>query len=323
MADLFDLHYGAPGSAKTRSLMEVLRKLLADNPSKLVRVYTGDGSKIMYELAVKAGLFKPEQLKIMDFIIRQSPFTTCQQITEGWWPENENDPASKMKKLTAKEVEQTCAWIFEGASVMGNYMLGDAKGGLAQRAADGEVIGQESNIRITDDADYKFGGNAPAHYGLAQRHLLQNILRSKALPGYVGWTAHERVDDGERGGGLKPGQGDKVRISDKQIGAELVGKALTGSISREFMNTLHYMIATKKTANGTDPVSGKTQYVDKTEYRVYTRPHYDPDGIVSLQYQALNRAIHPDKVKDFYVSDTPGAGLLAFYEDFNLSNSAI
>ncbi len=323
MADLFELYFGAPGSAKTRSIIEVLKLHLEKNPDKLVRVYTGDGSKVMYELAVKAKIIPADRLKIMDFVVRQSPFTTCQQITEGWWPENENDPTSKMKKLTPQEVQNTCAWVYEGTSVMGNYMLGDAKGGLAQRAADGEVIGQESNIRITDDADYKFGGNAPAHYGLAQRHLLQNILRSKALPGLVIWTAHERVDDGERGGGLKPGTNDKVRISDKQIGAELCGKALTGSISREFVNTLHFMTASKKTASGTDSVSGKTSYVDKAEFRVYTRPHYDPDGIVSLQYQALNRAIHPDKVKDFYVSDTPGAGLLAFYEDFNLSNSAI
>lgn len=323
MADMMELYYGEPGSAKTRSIIELIKSELALQPGKKVRVYIGDGSKVLYELAMSTGLIPKDSLIIADFLIRPFPFTTCQQICEGFWPEDVNNPMSKMRKLTPQEVAETIMWVFEGASVMGNYMLGDAQGGLAQRAADGEVLGQEANIKFTDSPDYKFGGNAGAHYNIAQRHLLQNIIRTKAFPGrFVIWSAHERIDDGERGGAfVKGGPDTKIRISDKSIGAELVGKALTASISREYGNTLHFTQATKKVADGTDPISGKTLYKDKAEYRVYTRDHYDPDGIVTLKYRAVNRAINPNHVQDYYVSDKPGAGLLQFYADLAKDNS--
>jgi hypothetical protein len=207
-------------------------------------------------------------------------------------------------------------------AVMGDYMMGDQKGGLSQRSADGEVIGQDANIRISDpkvgDRVMNFGGNVGAHYNLGQRHLHANIIRTKAMPGTVIWTTHERVDDGERGGAfVKGAANDKVKVTEKCIGPELIGKALTSNISRDFGNTLHFIQASKKEIAGQDPVTGKTVYKEKTDYRVYTREHYDPDGIVQLKYIAINRSLHPAKIQDFYSSsaDKPGEGLLEFYRD--------
>lgn len=319
MATRFDLFYGAPGSAKTRSLIELIKKMNMDT-GKIARVYTGDGSKVMYELAMSTGLVPPGAIEVMDFVSRPFPFTTLQQICEGWWPKDPSDSKSQMAKLTPDQVMKTGMWIFEGASVAGNYMLGDQPGGLAQRAADGETIGQDANIQFADSPEYKFGGNAPAHYGMGQRHLLQDMLRTKAFPGEVYWSAHERVDDGERNSGLGK-DAPKTRVNEKNIGPEILGKALTNSIGREFGNTLHFTTATKKVQDGTDPITGKTQYKDKTEYRVYTRDHYDPDGIVQLKYIAIHRAMNSEMVKDFYISDKPGAGLLQFYADVAKANS--
>lgn len=318
MASRFDLLYGAPGSGKTRAILALIDHMHTTTPGKIARVFVGDGSGEMYR---GSGLVEEGVVKLVEFSTRPRPFTTCQQLTEGFIPSDEHDPHSPMRKLTAEELAQTGLWVYEGASVMGEYMMGDVQGGLAQRSADGEIIGQDTNVRISDSPEYSFGGNSPAHYGLGQKHLRANMLRSRALPGWVLWTAHERIDDGERGGGLKPGQGDKIRVDEKTIGPELIGKAMTASISREFGNTLHFVLASKKESKGTDPVSGKTQYADKAEYRVYTRDHYDPDGIVGLKYRAVCRVSgDPAKVKDYYTASKPGQSLLAFYQDLTAAN---
>jgi hypothetical protein len=329
MAKRFELFYSEPGAGKSRSLIEIIKQVQALGLD--ARVYIGDGSMVMYSLAAETGHIDGSKLHLMDFTIRDYPFTTLQQITEGYWPVDPLDPKSKMVRLTPQQVAQTGIWIYEGASVGGNYMMGDALGGLAQRAADGEQLGQDANVKFVDDPSlkgpdgqplYKYGGNSPAHFGIAQRHLLQDILRSKALPGeWVIWTAHERIDDGERGGSFSKGQtGDKTRVGEKCIGPELIGKALTSNISRDFGNTLHFATATKKVADGQDPATGKTQYKDKTEYRVYTRDHYDPDGIVSLKYRALCRSINPELIKDYYTADKAGQAVLEFYRDLEKSN---
>lgn len=317
MARVFDLLYGEPGSGKSRSLMALIKQM-HEATGKIARVYTGDGSYGFYQAA---GLEDAGMIKLMDFSIRDYPFTVMQQICEGLWPVDPLDPKAKMVKLTPDELAKTGMWVFEGASVAGNFMLGDKEGGLARRAAKGETIGQDAPVMFSDSPEYKFGGNAGAHYNVGQRHILADILRSKSLPGEVYWTAHERVDDGERGGAFAKGQtADKVKIGEKIIGPELVGKALTSSIAREFRNTLHFVVASKKEQGPADPVSGKTGYTEKTDYRVYTRDHFDPDGIVGLKYRAVVRSLDPTQVELYYSADKPGQALLNLYAALEKSN---
>jgi hypothetical protein len=317
MAVRFDLLYGEPGSGKTLALIQLI-KALYEETGKKARVFVGDGSKIMYS---SSGLIEAGVVDLIDFGIRDNPFTVCQQITEGMVPTDYEDPASPMRRLTIEEIKSTGITIYEGAAVMGQFMLGNSKGGLAQRAAAGEVLGQDVNVRFTDTDGYTFGGNAGSHYNIGQRQLHANIMRSKQFPGMVVWTTHERIDDGETGGAFAKGStAEKTRINEKCIGPELVGKALTRSISRDFGNTLHFQQASKKVAGPTDPVSGKTTFVEKMDYRIYTRDHYDPDGIVTLKYKAVCRAIDPTKVKDFYSSTEPGKALLEFYKELALAN---
>lgn len=316
MANMFELLYGSPGSGKSLALIKLIEHIHKQSGKK-ARVFIGDGSGLMYQ---NSGLIEEGIVEMMDFSIKDDPFTICTQITEGWWPEDVDDPGSKMRRLTTDELASTGIWIYEGAAVMGDYMMGMTKGGLAERASRGEVIGQEANIRFTDkDSGLSFAGNSPAHYGAGQRQLHTNIKRSKRLPGWVVWTTHERISDGEKSKGFSP-SAEKVRIDEKTIGPELIGQSLTANIARDFGDTLHFTVASKKTQTGTDPVTGKTLYTDKAEYRIYTRDHYDPDGIVSLKYRAVSRAIDPSKVKDFYASDKPGEALLAFYQDLSAAN---
>jgi DNA polymerase III delta prime subunit len=333
MADIFDLIYGPPGSGKTLMLI-ALAKNIYQKTGKQTRVYTGDGSYSMYKNSglVDGGIIA----SLMDFTARDYPFSVLQQITEGMIPVDLDDPKSKFRTLTKEEVNNTGLWIFEGLSVAGNYMMGDAKGGLAQRAADGEVIGQDIAARFTDGNDkdkildkdgnpYKYGGNSGGHYAFGQRHLLANIVRSKSLPRQVVWTAHERYDDGERGGSFSKGQtADKYKLEDKIIGPECIGKQMTANISREFGNTLHTTVASKKSQEGDDKTTGKGKYVEKAEYRLYTRDHYDPDGIVTMKYRAVNRVANEEKVnmiKDYYTGEKPGQALLAFYKDLAEANT--
>lgn len=316
MAKAFDLIYGEPGAGKTRSLIELILHVY-NTTGKKTKVYTGDGSYGFYEAT---GLVEKGIIDLMDFSVRDNPFETLQQIAEGMWPEDVDNPASKMKKLTPEQLAQVGLWIFEGAAVAGNYLLGTRKGGLAQRASAGEIIGQDAPIQFRD-GDLKVGGNAGAHYNVGQRQMLAAILRTKALPGMVIWTTHERMDDGERGGSFAKGQGgEKVRLTEKFIGPEIVGKAMTASISREFRNTLHFTVASKKVQNGQDATTGKTNYDEVADYRVYTQDHYDPDGIVGLKYKAVIRSLDPSKVDAFYSADKPGQALLNFYRDLAESN---
>jgi DNA polymerase III delta prime subunit len=308
---MFELYYGPPGSGKTRAIIELIRQIYKETGKK-ARVFVGDGSGAMYNQIMHEGCIAG----LADFSIRDQPFTTCQQITEGMWPSDVNDPLSKMRKLTPAEIAETSVWVYEGMSVMGNYMMGDKPGGLAQRAADGESLGGDYVVSFADSDTYKFGGNSVVHYNLGQRHLLQNVLRSKVLNGMVIWTAHERMDDGQRSEGMQKGnQGTKFTVSEKIIGPELIGKALTQNISRDFGNTLHFDSVSKKVADGTDELTGKTKYTSKTEYRIYTRDHFDPEGLVAQKYRAVNRFMgDPAKMPEYIVANEPGAALLRFYD---------
>jgi hypothetical protein len=308
-----ELFYGDPGSGKTRAIIELIRKMYKDTGKK-ARIYIGDGSAVMYEQIIDEGCIAG----IMDFTIRDYPFTTCQQITEGLWPIDPKDPKSKMRLLTPQEINETGMWVFEGISTAGQYMMGDKPGGLAQRAADGESMGGDYVIMFSDSKEHNFGGNSIVHYNLGQRHLMQDILRSKNFPGTVIWTAHERYDDGTKSEGMAKGQaGNKFALQEKKVGPEFIGKALTQIASRDFGNTLHFVTVTKKVQTGqTDTVSGRSHYVNKSEYRVYTRDHFDPEGIAALKYIAVNRDVSddPDHMPEYVVADKPGQAVLKFYE---------
>lgn len=296
MAQRFECFYSESGAGKTTGLIYLIAKVFNET-GKIARVYVGDGSKMSY---IEAGLVDAGVVQVMDFATRDYPLTVTQQICEGWWPVDPEDPQSKLRKLTPEEMAQTGVWVFEGLSVMGAYIMGGIKGGLAYRGGQGEKIGQDSPIQIVDPSGLKFGGNPMSHYNVGQRHMLQNIQRTKALPGhFVIWTAHERL-------------GEDVESGEKLIGPEIIGKAMTSWISREFNNTLHFTLATKVDKT-TDRTTGKNVGKANREYRIYTVDHFDPDGLTMVKYKAVNRCVIPDVIPEYLVGAKPGDNILEFY----------
>lgn len=268
----FDLAYGPSGSGKSTWICDIAEYIWLTK-KKRTRVYIGDGGAQTYEAR---GLVEDGIVEMFQYNDRDYPFTIVQQITEGYWPADLKDPDSPLVAPGKKEFEEIGLWVFEGLTVMGEYIMGSTKGALAERAARGEKIGQDSPINVIDPSGLKFGGNAMAHFGFGQRRITDAIQRSKALPGFVMWTAHEQASE------------DRDNGNEKIIGPASVGKAMTAKTALWFANTLHFTTATKKVKKK-DATTGKEVDVYETERRVYTREHADPDGVVFTRYLANSR----------------------------------
>jgi len=301
MAKRFEMFYGPSGEGKSTAAIAVAKRIKQET-GKHTRVYIGDGSRATYEDS--GFVYDAEDnpagfIHLFEFGTLPNPFRVSDQICELYWP----NAKGQLVPPTPESLVNIGLVIYEGASVMGTYLMGDQKGGLRYRAGQGEKIGQDSPIFINDDGT-KVGGNPPSHYNVAQGAMVTRIEKSKAFPGWVIWTAHERLDDGKSGA---------EQQREKLIGPEVVGKALTASISRVFHNTLHFttVMSKKKVA---DPTTQKQVDVVHTEYRVYTRDHFDADGTNYTKYKAVSRCPKPELLPDYIVGEQPGDNIIRFYQ---------
>jgi hypothetical protein len=267
-----ELVYGRSGSGKTSWLLKLARFLFLKT-GKRTRWYLGDGGG---ETVTVTGWADPGGfIELWPYIIRNNPMETTQLICEGYWPDGDLlDAKVKLKAPTPEDLDRIGLWVFEGLTVMSDYMMGDKEGGLAYRMAKGETLNQDQSFRFKD-GDILFGGNARTHYGFVQRKMLDLIGRTTRLPGVKYWTAHEvKVDDTENREAI--------------FGPDVVGQKLTTRIGGSFGNTIHLHVAhvTKET---TDAVTkAKTKQIAE-EFRAYTRTHYDPDGQTQAKYYANTR----------------------------------
>jgi len=304
------LFWGPTGSGKTTAIIEMLLDYFHQNPDGIARVYVGDGSKASY---LDTGLVEAGKIQLFDYSTRDWPLSTMQDICEGKFPQDPNDPNSPLVFPTPEELAKIGFWVFEGLSTASQYIMGDKKGGLSEQSARGVKIGQDSPIRITDaetdskgmyvpksGTGYVFGGNPMAHYNFAQRRVLGWIERTKALPGWVIWTAHERMGE------------DTGTTGEKIIGPEAAGKALTAGLPKYFSEALHFTVAFGS-KNLVDKVTDKNIKVSNLEYRLYTRSHFDPDGMTQIPYIAVNRCMIPSMLPDYLVGKEPGENVRKFY----------
>jgi len=302
-----ECYYGQSGTGKSESISRLIERIFNET-GLTARVAVGDGSAATYEGLADAGV-----CEIADYSIRDWPLSTLSQFCEGYWPVEPLDPKSKMVPMTQEQLKKIGLYAFEGLSVGSLYIMGDKKGGFAQRSALGEKIGQDSPIQIVDLEKDKhgnvipnsgpgtaFGGNPLAHYGVAQARMRGLIEKSKALPGWVIWTAHERAAE------------DKV-TNQKLIGPEVAGGAMTANLSRVFNNTLHFATV-EKTRKEKDEHTDKQVDIVDAEYRIYTRDHFRPEGGTYVKYKAVCRTPDPANMPLYLESSEPGASLIEFYE---------
>lgn len=274
------------------------------------RVLVGDGSAATYQDLVEAGI-----VELYDYTVHEWPISTLEQLAEGAWPADPADPKCPFISVAAQEkagdmrtrnLGITC---IEGLTVAGEYIMGDALGGFANRAAKGERIGGESEIRLIDGefntkgdlingSGRAYGGHTQSHYGQGQDRLANVIERSKAFRRGVIWTAHE---------------GEAESSGEKIIGPRGVGNKGTGQFSKKFGNTLHFTKA-EKVVKRPDPFTGVPINQLELVYRIYTRDHYKPEGKVFGRYLAVSRIKFPEMLPDYLESNTPGESIMKVYD---------
>lgn len=286
---LRDLVYGISSSGKTTWWLQVAAHHWIMTGKK-TRWYLGDGGGATIDVS---GM--NEFIEVMPYNLWDHPLEVTQKICEGWWPQDPQEPNSKLLPPSADEFDAYGLFVYEGLSVMADYIMGDRVGGLANRMAKGEAINNDLSFRV-QDGDLKFGGNARTHYGFTQRRMLDLIERTRALPVHVGWTAHER----------------KVEDDDNRevwIGPDVAGKMLTTKIGASFGNTIHLM-PVKGSIKVVDPVTKKPVESIVMQRRGYTRTHYDPSGQHYVQYYANTRLPVGAELPEYYVDPDP----IKYYE---------
>lgn len=273
MANRVELVYGKSQAGKSTWVIQLAEHFWTKRGLK-TRVYCGDGGAETY---YSSGLVDEGIIELFQFNLRDNPFATLQLSCEGYWPEDANDPTSKLVKPIQAKFDDYGLFVYEGLSVGADYMMGDKKGGLSERAAKGEKIGQDTPYVVMEEG-LRFGGNPPSHFGFVQRRIIDLIERTRGIQvPFIQWTAHERkAEDAEYQKGVF------------EFGPDVCGQALTTKIGAYFGNTIHmHQVTVKKKEK--DRLTGKEIEVLNIERRAYTRKHADPEGQTSIKYYANNR----------------------------------
>jgi hypothetical protein len=263
-----ELVYGKSGSGKTTWWMTMAEDIFK-RTGKTTRLYIGDGG---FATVDGAGLVEDGIVEAFHFNNVAWPLTTVRHMGRGYWPNDKGVLVPPEPEALAK----VGLFVFEGLTVMSDYVMGSITGGLADRASKGEKIGQDSPVMVKDPSGETYGGNAMAHFMVGQGRIREVVQLTSTLPGRVIWTAHEKAAE------------DKDDGNEKIIGPAAVGKALTATIPGWFGNTIHLTGATKK-VRAKDAATGKDVDRYEIEKRAYTRDHSDPDGLVFVRCMANAR----------------------------------
>ena len=253
--------YGDTLFGKTTFLSSVLRWGLAQNPQFKARLVTCENWDALAAWEA-AGI-----LEVWDLNNSKTPFDALHQAVSGLWPENPQDPNSKVKSAKFP----VGANFFEGMASIGDLLMGGfSEGGLAARGARKERIGPAEETINFQDGNSKVGGNPRTHYNIVQRWIHGSVIQSKSLSGVTIWTSHETVAKDER--------------SQKLIlGPEIVGTAATAGATRWFGNTIHALRVDHK-----EKVEGQKESRVVSEYRLYLKPHFTEE-IPLIPYKAAIR----------------------------------
>jgi hypothetical protein len=321
MAKRVELVYGRSGSGKTTWCMQLAEAIYEKHGLK-TRWLIGDGG---FETVEAAGLVDAGIVEPFHYTIRNNPLQTTQFICEGYWPEDPLDPKSRMVAPNYDELGKKYGFfVFEGLTVMAEYVMGDKEGGLSQQAGEKAKAIRDLELKnqlITEDrkramsigggidspyvvtdltGDLVFGGVSMSGFGFMQRRMKDFIERTRVLPGMVYWTAHQREIEAK----------DNDDADEPIVGPDVAGKKLTSVIGASFGNTIHMHLASKKLKEK-DKVTGLEVEHLVVEHRAYTRPHYDPDRKTFVKFYANNRM--PVTQRDLMPEFLTPADPLKFY----------
>ena len=315
MAQKKDLFYGHSLKGKSRAIVELIVDAY-NTTGKKSRLYIGDGGLATY---LNTGLVDAGVLDVCEFSHLAYPSTVLKAMSMLYMP---NDEGAWEKPTPEFLSGETHAYvIYEGATVMKQWLMGNNEGAIADKISKGEKFGgvrddggrlvtTDGKVNGVPDEWRKHGQITGLHYMKAYRELESAIQRSSAFAGNVIWTAHPTeapdLTEGGRSGQHGQIQGKKV------IGPDVCGKARAATISALFGNTLHFDTAMKTGHREQDALTGKNISILEPEYRVYTRDHYDPDGLEMVEFRAGCRY---DGMKLFYTHNEPGKSILDFYVD--------
>jgi len=310
-----ELFYGHSLKGKSRAITElVIREY--EKRGRKSRLYIGDGGVATY---VNAGLVNAGMLEICDFSWRPFPLPTLKAMSMFWWPDEHGKWHAPSKEFLAGETHGLV--IYEGATIIKQWLMGNNEGAISDKISKGEKIGGvkdeadslvmfDGKVNGLPDSFSKSGNITGLHYGPAYRQIESAIQRTEAFPGMVIWTAHPTEAPDIPEGGRQSGIAGKV-VGKKVIGPDVVAKSRASTITALFGNTLHFDTAKKKAERNIDNTTGKNVNLLEPEYRVYTRSHFDPDGLETIEYRAGSRV---DGLDLYYTADKPGEAILKFYD---------
>ncbi|MFA5352631.1 MAG: hypothetical protein WC291_00210 [Thermodesulfovibrionales bacterium] len=250
--------YGISGSGKTTQGQELAKFVHRELHKKVRLVSTSGGGWTSIQPAIDAGLVTPTYVRT-----RPHPVETLNRLTQGWWPEDPDDPESPLLPIEKqKDWEDVGGLMFDGATESADWLMSY----IVREEAAGRMKSSAQNLAANfKDGDTSFGTPGLAHYGNIQQRMEDFVTNSKGIQGiYVMWTALElkATDD----------EGTKLPM----YGPDICGKKKTSKAPAWFDNTLHMYIA---------GAGGLKQGTPATR-RLYLNTHFESDGI---PYVAKNR----------------------------------
>lgn len=294
-----DLVYGESGAGKTTWALALAQYFWLKQKKK-TRWYLGDGGGETIRQVIQAYGGEPF-IEIWEYPLWRFPFETTNKMMAGGWPARLDDPLSKVEVPARYDdvKEKFGLFVYEGLTVMADYLMGDTEGGLAQRMAKGEILNNDESFKFVD-GELKVGGNARTHYGLVQRRIPHMLRENLRVPVFKLWTAHEQ-------------RAEDKNSTETIIGPDVCGKALTSKIMGSFGHSIHLSKAAKLVKKKDSTTSRLVEEL-VAERRAYTESHYDPNGNNFARYLAnvrIPEGCPAGVIPLYYAPPDP----LRFYQD--------
>jgi hypothetical protein len=268
-----NLIYGDTSSTKTSRLGDAAEYYVAKTGKPVRGVFSDTGGYEAISGVVGDG-------KVIPFILsaehrKDTLIEDMDKLSRGWWPQDPDDPRSKLLQPDFKEVS---AVLFDGATSWCQIMMTFHEGSVKYVATSDSIMA--TGVRVPEmpkDSFIKSGDflrrfTGRSDYGGVQARIKEFIRNSAMLPVPSEWTALETkgTDEGKR----------------PVYGPDFIGQALTGVCGPWFGNILHLdLIPTE----GEETVAGRKIKVIKASPFIFTRPHIDPDDQTKVPYMAKAR----------------------------------